>query len=63
MCNTAGSRVVSILHRWVGIPVVHEDIRLPYPVGRYPEVLDASVLGGVPPQVHVIPFLTTSNSE
>jgi hypothetical protein len=38
-------------------PVVHEHVRLPQLVRRYPDVADAAVLGLVPPHVHVVPLL------
>lgn len=39
------------------LPVIHEDVGFPYPVRRYPEVLDASEFTGIPPKIDVIPLL------
>ena len=40
-----------------GLPVVHEDVRLPELVRGHADVLNVPVLGLVPPHVDVIPFL------
>jgi hypothetical protein len=43
--------------RHVNAPIVHQDIGLPYSMRRYPKIFDATVLGRVPTQIHVVPFL------
>ena len=47
----------------VFIPVVHQDIRLPYSGWRHPDIFHLSVLSLVPYQITVVPFLTTKYLE
>jgi len=36
--------------------VVHQHIRFPDPVRRYPQILHPAIVGGVPAQIHVVPL-------
>jgi hypothetical protein len=39
------------------LPIVHEQVRCPDVSGWYPDILNIPILGGVPPQVGIIPLL------